>query len=165
MGKLVGRQQPSSCKIREIKAIMGAAKTRSLRSRSSWGGLFCQVLLGWRVDGWVLGAGNLEVPMDGWVDGWTGTGLAGWKGSLGWTIARFVEKLEPTAEAKASPTSERRRLLDAASTSEAATLTGEEEERGRGVEVLAWQRQRQWQWRGLERQTNGQDERGVRDVV
>lgn len=94
--------------------------------------------------------------MDGWVDGWTGTGLPGWKGSLGWTIARFVEKLEPTAEAKASPTSERRRLLDAASTSEAATLTGEEEGGGR-IEVLAWQWQ--WQWRGLERQT---DERSGR---
>lgn len=110
MGKLVGRQQPSSCKIREIKAIMGAAKTRSLRSRSSWGGLFSQVLLGW-MGGWVgFGAGNLEVPMDGWMDGRPRC-QDGWH--LGWTIARFVEKLKPTAEASASPTSERRRLLDA----------------------------------------------------
>jgi hypothetical protein len=101
VGKLVGRQQPSSCKIREIKAIMGA-KTRSLRSRFELGGGgSCPVRSCWggRVDGVGFG-GRQAISRFQWPGGWTGwtgscDGVARMEGQLwmdGWTIARFVEK-------------------------------------------------------------------------
>lgn len=132
VGKLVGRQQPSSCKIREIKAIMGAAKTRSLRSRSSWGGLFCQDLLGWK-SGWVGFGGRQSRGSNGRVGGRVdGDGVARMEGHLldGRSLAssRNLSRLQKPKPARPRKDAG---LLDAASSEPNKTQTGKGG--GRGV--------------------------------
>lgn len=133
VGKLVGRQQPSSCKIREIKAIMGAAKTRSLRSRSSWGGLFCQDLLGWK-SGWVGFGGRQSRGSNGRVGGRVdGDGVARMEGHLldGRSLAssRNLSRLQKPKPARPRKDAG---LLDAASSEPNKTQTGKG---GEGCEV------------------------------
>lgn len=87
VGKLVGRQQPSSCKIREIKAIMGAVKTRSLRSRFELGGFVLSGPAGVEEWMWKGGFWGQAISRFQWPGGWTGwTGLRrgcqDWEGSF-----------------------------------------------------------------------------------
>lgn len=96
VGKLVGRQQPSSCKIREIKAIMGAAKTRSLRSRFELGGFVLSGPAGVEEWMWKGGFWGQAISRFQWPGGWTGLRRGCQDGraafwTFGWTIARLVK--------------------------------------------------------------------------